>query len=242
MTKLDAKLFLEIWEKIAQQEHLTDRGLSLKIGITPSAVTHWRSGRTAFVMPGILVRLEKKLGYRVKFEENGAWRLQNFSKSPIQNEKSLDRLVAQRGQRSRDSFHWPLAARVSASERGIRFEEAADFSPIADYELAGNVWARMDDESMGPIIPKGSWLLVRKNVKPKTGDIGLIAVATLANVLIGVVSIDEHTYQIAPANGKSFSFKPEEILSAHRVLAVAYHGDGPVDHLRERLQARIPQE
>ena len=231
MGKIDAKLFLGIWEEIAQQEHLTDRGLSLKLGITPSAVTHWRSGRTAFVMPKMLDRLEKKLGYTVQIKKDGTWQLRRIGKETATRQKTdLQRIDHQLGL-SRDAFVWPVSTKVTVGDRGIRFEEWGSFSPIREHDLIRNIWVRMDDDSMSQLVPKGSCLLVQKTVKPLTGELGLIAVATSNTVMIGIVTIDKSRYQIKLANGKLNSFKPEEILSANRVLAIVFPRDSADDSL-----------
>ncbi|MCX6141800.1 MAG: hypothetical protein NTZ35_01135 [Ignavibacteriales bacterium] len=229
MSKIEAKLFLKIWEKIAQQEHLTDRGLSLKLGVTPSAVTHWRSGRTAFVMPGILDRLEKKLGYKVKFKDDGTWELRQIGEGRTTTQKTEEQWIAQRGRQSRQTLVWPVSRKLTVGDRGIGFGEWIRISPLEEYDLRRNIWVQMDDESMSPLVPKGSWLLVQKMVKPCTGELGLVSAKTSNTVMIGIVAIDKSRYQVNPTNGKPNSFKPEEILSAHRVLSIAFPSESTLD-------------
>ena len=236
MTKIDAQVFLKIWEKVAQKEHLTDRGLSLRLGITPSAVAHWRSGRTAFVMPGMLGRLEKKLGYEVEFKEDGSWQLHKIGEelkiAEKREEKSLDR-----GEhRFRESLVWPVARKVDVQKGRIQFGESGGFSPLEEYDLKENIWVPVDDDSMNPLIPKGSWLLVQKNARPDTGEIGVIGERSTDAIAIGMVTRVNGRYQINPGKGKIMSFDPREPNFSHRVLAIVY----PRDPARMRLlQKRI---
>ena len=250
MAKIEAKLFLKIWEKVAQQENLTDRGLSLKLGITPSAVTHWRSGRTGFVMPGILDRLKKKLGYTVNFKDDGTWQLHQIGRGTASTQKTERRLINREGGHSGDTFVWPVSRKLTVGDRGIEFEEWISHSPLKEYDLRRNIWVQMDDESMSPLIPKGSWLLVQKMVEPRTGELGLVAAATLKTKMIGIVTIDKSRYQVNPINGKLNFFKPEEILSMHRVISIAFPRDSADDQRRSvqqttratHLQARMDSQ
>jgi hypothetical protein len=208
---------------------LTDRGLSLKIGLTPSAVTHWRSGRTAFVMPKMLDRLEKNLGYTVKFRKDGTWELHHIGRGTTISGNTAEQWVDERRHRYGDTFVWPVSRKLTVGDRGIGFEEWISISPLKEYDLRQNIWVQTDDESMSPPIPKGSWLLVQKMIKPRTGELGLVAVAPSNTALIGIVTIEKNRYQIKPTNGKLNSFKPEEILSAHRVLAITFPFESTLD-------------
>jgi hypothetical protein len=225
MTKIDAKVFLEIWEKVAQREHLTDRGLSLKIGVTPSAVTHWRNRRTAFVMPGLLRKLEERLGYTVEFGKDGTWQLHKKGEELTAAEKAEGRFVRRPEHRIVEALAWPEARKISVEDDRVQFNESGGFSPLTMDDWRENIWVQMEDDSMSPVIPKGSWLLVQKKVKPNSGGIGVFAERSSQTVIIGIVTIDKGKYQIKSASGKLMSFKPNEISSSYRVLAIVYPRD-----------------
>jgi len=225
MSKIDAKVFVKIWDEVANKEHLTDRGLSIKIGITPSAVTHWRLGRTAHVRPEMLRKLEEKFGYVVEFRKDGTWRLYNKKEQLSDATARRETRIDQRDHHSRESLTRPQVLEITADDTGVQFKEEGYSSPLLDDHLAGTVWMRMAVDSKNPFITKKSWILVSKRVRPRSGDLALIAVKGNKTPILGVVTIDEDKHEIRTADGKLVSLNPEDIASEHRVLAIVFPDD-----------------
>ena len=60
-----AKKFLEVWDKLLDQYHESDRGLAKKAGLSSSTVPGWKTGRTTLVRPTILRKIESRLGVKI---------------------------------------------------------------------------------------------------------------------------------------------------------------------------------
>ncbi|HEY5614892.1 MAG TPA: helix-turn-helix transcriptional regulator [Bacteroidota bacterium] len=82
MNKIVTKKFLLLWDEILRLEHKTDAELAGNIGIRPSTVSNWRTGRSKAVRPHQIAAIEKKLGYSIELTRDGKWKIAKRSASP----------------------------------------------------------------------------------------------------------------------------------------------------------------
>ncbi len=73
MKSIPVKKFLDLWDQLLKIEWEQDAGLAKRIGLTPTAVYHWRAEDVVKVRPSIIKSIEEKLSVKVSLSSTGKW-------------------------------------------------------------------------------------------------------------------------------------------------------------------------
>jgi DNA-binding transcriptional regulator YdaS (Cro superfamily) len=75
MKKIAVSVLLALWDDIKAREWESDNNMAIRVGISPSTVTHWRTGRVKAVQPRTIKQIEEAMGYDVSLSDAGEWRV-----------------------------------------------------------------------------------------------------------------------------------------------------------------------
>ena len=73
MERITSKKILELWDEILKREWMKDATLAAKVGLNPSTIASWRSGRNKTAHPYNVRMLSEKLGYRIELTPDNKW-------------------------------------------------------------------------------------------------------------------------------------------------------------------------
>lgn len=86
MKRLTAKKMLELWDELLKREWMKDATLASKVGLNPSTIASWRSGRNKTAHPYNVKMLSEKLGYRIELSDDGKWTIEKASDALVTQE------------------------------------------------------------------------------------------------------------------------------------------------------------
>ena len=67
---------LELWDELLKLEWMKDATLAAKVGLNPSTIASWRSGRNKTAHPYNVKVLSEKLGYKIELTDAGKWKIE----------------------------------------------------------------------------------------------------------------------------------------------------------------------
>ena len=163
MEEISAKKFLEIWDKIAKHEKLTDSGLCSRLGIHPGTVARWRDGKTETVRLKLVRLIQEHLGYRIDVRDDGSIALE----LPERGWQPKGERLAGRGHDAgtglkKEALSFPLAATARAMGGSIVLRKSGSIVPFSEYELRDCFCLQVDDATLEPLLFKGDTLLVSR--------------------------------------------------------------------------------
>lgn len=137
--------------RFREQCEMTQAEVAKRLGVSPTAVSWWESGRT-----------EPKIGTVEKLAE-----LFGVEKSDI---------LGLPKKPTTDHSQWvPVLGRVAAGIPLDMIEDILDYEEIPDH--MGECFAlRIQGDSMSPDIPNGSTVIVRKQDDVESGEIAIVAI------------------------------------------------------------------
>ena len=137
--------------RFREQCDMTQAEVAKRLGVSPTAVSWWESGRT-----------EPKIGTVEKLAE-----LFGVEKSDI---------LGLPKKPTTDHSQWvPVLGRVAAGIPLDMIEDVLDYEEIPDH--MGECFAlRIQGDSMSPDIPNGSTVIVRKQDDVESGEIAIVAI------------------------------------------------------------------
>ena len=137
--------------RFREQSDMTQAEVAKRLGVSPTAVSWWESGRT-----------EPKIGTVEKLAE-----LFGVEKSDI---------LGLPKKPTTDHSQWvPVLGRVAAGIPLDMIEDILDYEEIPDH--MGECFAlRIQGDSMSPDIPNGSTVIVRKQDDVESGEIAIVTI------------------------------------------------------------------
>ena len=137
--------------RFREQCDMTQAEVAKRLGVSPTAVSWWESGRT-----------EPKIGTVEKLAE-----LFGVEKSDV---------LGLPKKPTTDHSQWvPVLGRVAAGIPLDMIEDVLDYEEIPDH--MGECFAlRIQGDSMSPDIPNGSTVIVRKQDDVESGEIAIVAI------------------------------------------------------------------
>lgn len=191
---LEAGSFLKLWNEIRQLQRETDRGLCLKVGISPAAVTHWRTGRSKRVKPQLLRQIEERLGYKIQLRGDGGWEI-NKTSAEIDLVPADERMASahQRAIEARRARamqgDYPTVRRIYDEEGQPGFVPPQNVRKDP-FGAMGPCWFEVKDSSMEPRYYVGDKVLFRTDIKPSNGDFAVVLLQKKKDALIRRVFIN----------------------------------------------------
>jgi SOS-response transcriptional repressor LexA len=169
MTRIKVSLFLRLWDTLAQLEKETDHGLSVRLGISPGAVTQWRNGKTKAVQPQLFRRIEEKLGYLVELRPDGRWDLRKVSHGNLERDyqESLS-ILGPSGKR------YPVVSKIAMIQGRVGYYSTDSEAPLMGEDYKDGFWFEVSDYSMDPRYTPGDLVLVQPNLHTVNGDFALV--------------------------------------------------------------------
>jgi SOS-response transcriptional repressor LexA len=194
MEKILVKEFLPLWNDLLNIEHESDRSFSLRLGLTPAAISHWRTGITKTIHPKILAEIER-LGYNVGRAPSGRWEIIELPPSRGKAEGTSPQSQAKKGRSS-----YPLILRMLVEGNDFRIEPLRDVKAPVGMDFATAYWVEVKDDSMFPRYSDGDFVLVHADIEPTTGEFAAVRYKGNENLLVRRVFIRGKNIALAPLN------------------------------------------
>lgn len=186
--------FLPVWEDLLKLERESDRSLSLRLGLTPAAVSHWRTGITKTIRPKILNEIER-LGYKVDRASSGRWEILKLPPSRSQVEGASTQVKTKKGPSS-----YPVILRMLIEGNGFRIEPLREVKVPLGMDFDTAYWIEVKGESMYPKYSNGDLVLVHADIEPTTGDFAAVRYKGNENLLVRRVFVRGKNIALVPLN------------------------------------------
>ena len=229
MKYIEVRKFLKLWERIGHLERETDRGLCLRVGISPAAVSHWRAGKSKTVKPLMIRLIEERLGYKIELRQDGNWDIKKVNRpTDIGGDKNLGPYWnLRRGEKRRDlssEGKYQIVSDIAALKDQIEFDNKPDDLWSKGGESLDYFWVEVHDSSMEPRYLPGDLVLIPRSSEPSSGDFAVVLWKGAKNYLIRRIFIRDKTAAMAALNPPSdiIPLMKEEILFWAPIVSVSY--------------------
>ena len=168
MKKIDVSSFLPVWDEILRLERETDHGLCKRLHLTPSAVSHWRTGITRRIHPRVIRMIELALGYKLSWNDGaGKWEI---AQMPTMERRKEETVRAEEP----TVRSYPVVERVTQGRDGYTFESSGNEPAPPDTNFEKAYWFEIKDSSMMPRFSLGDRVLVVPDVQPQNGQFAVV--------------------------------------------------------------------
>lgn len=176
MKEIRSDKFLELWDKIANDENLSPTAMCEYIGLNGSARSAWKSGKSKTIRPKVLRLLSDNLGYEIDVDEKGEPYISRHNRVARRVREKSAPYIARK---------LPVIHNVKIINNSVIFETNEGIAPLDELETSETKYCFLvPDNSMSPRYNQGDYVIVDITESPISNEYAVVISKKTDNYLI----------------------------------------------------------